>query len=993
MAVTDTQSRVIISVDLLSQDAEERANDLGKEISVVAARVKQLREENKTNTVEYVRARTALTALSREQKAYINVADSAKGSNNQLRAQLSLLTSQYNALSKEERENTTAGKALALQTKAISDEIKANEKAVGDTRRSVGDYTDSIKAAFASNVPFGDSITGVTESFGTLRDVIGEVKSVIEAQKEATVLQTAATNAQTAAEERNINATNASIAATTARGEADALATEAAQLRAVADEQRLAIENQLIVAEERETAVLTQLAAEEAAIVAEERLRIAEEQLLVAVETELVAVEEARIAAEVEVAATTAATAAATTAAAAKTGLLRKAASGGVVTALIAGLAAVLGYLFQFNNTTDIVSNKLAALKSTFLEFGNIIAEVFSGKGLAAFDNFGARLAKARDEGEKFGNIFQDLEDVKDVTDNLNQRAQAEVDNLRLRARNRRLSNAEQQKLLAEADKIENESLQRSEKYYQDYLNASVSFAQRQHKLTEDDVKELRAGNIQRANQLDQDGKITADAYEKLKEAFANQIAARQLHNQRLEKIQNDQDKYAEKAEAEREKRQAAIDKINEDRRKSELTTSEAILTNSQREYAAINADIDKRIELYKKYNQDTEQLEQERISRITVLNVRFRQEGLRQIQQNANESEQLRIAAMQDGDLKQQAQADLSNRIALQQVDDQILAVSGRMALGEQGLNDLLQSFVDKRNAIVLSGDAQREQFARDNRERLRQIQEEGDAAAFEAMQEQLQLEQQQNEARLNMNEQLIGSYGSLAGAIAGFANENTTLGKAALAAQIGFAIAEIAINTQREISAINTRYALLKLQAAAIPVVGPVIVGALTIAQAAETGQAVARGVLAGAVVVAQGASRIIGKETGGIQYDSDGRGAQLPGYAKKDNMNARLREGETVIVSEAARNPHTRNLLSAINVKYGGSDFSVPGYQPGFATGGMYGGSYLQSSASDISARVQENNNFLAYIDRIKIYAAITDINDGQSKYATIVNNATF
>ncbi|HEY9534036.1 MAG TPA: hypothetical protein VIQ77_05845 [Mucilaginibacter sp.] len=42
------------------------------------------------------------------------------------------------------------------------------------------------------------------------------------------------------------------------------------------------------------------------------------------------------------------------------------------------------------------------------------------------------------------------------------------------------------------------------------------------------------------------------------------------------------------------------------------------------------------------------------------------------------------------------------------------------------------------------------------------------------------------------------------------------------------------------------------------------------------------------------------------GGVHYQSDGRGALLPGYSRTDNMNAYLRSGEALVVSEAMRDP---------------------------------------------------------------------------------------
>ncbi len=53
------------------------------------------------------------------------------GSINQLKAQLSLLTAQYNALTEAEREDTAAGMELTANILAITEKLKQEEKALG----------------------------------------------------------------------------------------------------------------------------------------------------------------------------------------------------------------------------------------------------------------------------------------------------------------------------------------------------------------------------------------------------------------------------------------------------------------------------------------------------------------------------------------------------------------------------------------------------------------------------------------------------------------------------------------------------------------------------------------------------------------------------------------------------------------------------------------------------------------------------------------------
>ena len=129
------------------------------------------------------------------------------------------------------------------------------------------------------------------------------------------------------------------------------------------------------------------------------------------------------------------------------------------------------------------------------------------------------------------------------------------------------------------------------------------------------------------------------------------------------------------------------------------------------------------------------------------------------------------------------------------------------------------------------------------------------------------------------------------------------------------------------------------------------------------------------------------------GGVHYQSDGRGALLPGYSRTDNMNAYLRSGEAVVVSEAMRDPWARNLVSAINVAYGGRDFSMPNPHRGYAIGGIFtdGGNsnrYYNAPMND----QKDLANTIAYqmINNFPpVYVDVKDINTQQSILAQTIN----
>jgi len=129
------------------------------------------------------------------------------------------------------------------------------------------------------------------------------------------------------------------------------------------------------------------------------------------------------------------------------------------------------------------------------------------------------------------------------------------------------------------------------------------------------------------------------------------------------------------------------------------------------------------------------------------------------------------------------------------------------------------------------------------------------------------------------------------------------------------------------------------------------------------------------------------------GGLHYSSDGGGGILPGYSKTDNTNAFLRSGEGIVVSEAMQVPWARNLVSAINVGFGGRDFSITNPGRGYAVGGIFtdGGNanrYYNAPVTD-----QKNlANTIAYqmINNFPpVYVDVKDVNNQQNILAQTIN----
>ncbi|MBS7564673.1 hypothetical protein KHS38_09680 [Mucilaginibacter sp. Bleaf8] len=202
----------------------------------------------------------------------------------------------------------------------------------------------------------------------------------------------------------------------------------------------------------------------------------------------------------------------------------------------------------------------------------------------------------------------------------------------------------------------------------------------------------------------------------------------------------------------------------------------------------------------------------------------------------------------------------------------------------------------------------------------------------------------------------------------------KDSAIYKAAFVAKKATAIADVIMSTKKSIIASFEGYSSM-----------PFIGQALAIAQGAFIATQ-------GAMSIAEIAKQKPGFAQGG-QYTSDGRGALLSGYSRTDNTNAYLRSGEAVVVSEAMRNPWARNLVSAINVAYGGRDFSAtnPGY--GYAIGGIFtdGGNANRYYSQPINDQ-KDLANTLAYqmINNFPpIYVDVKDVNNQQNILAQTVN----
>lgn len=173
-------------------NTNEAFTDGAKKASEMRASVARLKEEQKnldTSTKEgkeaYEVAEATIRAYNREMRASVKIAENEitlnnnkEGSLQQLKAQLSNLTAEYNSLSRAERDNEEIGGALAVSINEITDELKAAESGVQNYRRNVGNYEKSVSNALAGNNSF---VASIIESVGA-SDSAGEALAGVTQQ-------------------------------------------------------------------------------------------------------------------------------------------------------------------------------------------------------------------------------------------------------------------------------------------------------------------------------------------------------------------------------------------------------------------------------------------------------------------------------------------------------------------------------------------------------------------------------------------------------------------------------------------------------------------------------------------------------------------------------------------------------------------------------------------------------------------------------------------
>lgn len=222
-------NQIVIDVKINTDEVAKKLGDAQKNIDLIKSAQKMLTKEfkegtisseeygkaiaaNKANLETYTREVKSSTALLQAETLARNEDNSSLDAQRQL---LNVAQKAYAQLSGAAKEAADQEGGLRDQIKALSDAVKEQESAIGDSRRNVGNYGESITKAFGDMAHAGELISpavGILRGMGAegkkaaaTLDALGKVLQLTgkagNVLTQATKAQTVATNGQTVAQE------------------------------------------------------------------------------------------------------------------------------------------------------------------------------------------------------------------------------------------------------------------------------------------------------------------------------------------------------------------------------------------------------------------------------------------------------------------------------------------------------------------------------------------------------------------------------------------------------------------------------------------------------------------------------------------------------------------------------------------------------------------------------------------------------------------------
>ena len=178
----------IISVKFDSRQAISGLASLNDQIAQNNAELKKMAKAGERGTKVYADLEQETKALKTQKRDLsqmvqneIKQQTTLDGSLRQLRAELSTLTKQYDALSRAERENANVGGALKNRINEITKELKGSEEATQRYYRNVGNYKNAILDAVGAHTMFGRSLTNLVNIEGGFNGAMAAMGASVKA--------------------------------------------------------------------------------------------------------------------------------------------------------------------------------------------------------------------------------------------------------------------------------------------------------------------------------------------------------------------------------------------------------------------------------------------------------------------------------------------------------------------------------------------------------------------------------------------------------------------------------------------------------------------------------------------------------------------------------------------------------------------------------------------------------------------------------------------
>lgn len=178
----------IISVKFNAQQALSGLAQLNGAIATNNEQLKQMRKAGEEGTKAYAQLEQETKALKRQKQDLSHVVQNEvkqqemlDGSLRSMRAELSTLTKQYDALSKAERENANVGGRLKSQINNITKELKEAEEGTQRYYRNVGNYKNAILDTIGANTIFGTSLTNIVNIEGGFKGAMTAMGNSVKA--------------------------------------------------------------------------------------------------------------------------------------------------------------------------------------------------------------------------------------------------------------------------------------------------------------------------------------------------------------------------------------------------------------------------------------------------------------------------------------------------------------------------------------------------------------------------------------------------------------------------------------------------------------------------------------------------------------------------------------------------------------------------------------------------------------------------------------------